>query len=103
MKTQTDLQQPAHHQWMTDLCKQIPTVARCAGVEPWDQEVFAAVQKGRSEAEKIAASFVLSVWSGGAHSEWSGLPEFSAVEATARCDQKVVRVITEWMLDPFWP
>jgi hypothetical protein len=96
------MSQPEHHQLMTDLCKRIHAVANCDGVEPWDQHKFAAAQTGRSAGEKIAASFVLTAWSGGTHQEWSGLQDFDFVEAVTRCDSSIREVIADFVRDPQW-
>lgn len=99
----TETTQSPHRQQMSDLCRRLHAVAQCAGVDPWDQDLFARVQRGRSEGEKIAASFVLTVWCGGSHSEWSGLRDFCMVEAAHRCDREICRVMADWLLNPFYP
>lgn len=88
---------------MTQLCQSIPAVACCHGVSPWNAPAFALAQYGRSTSEKIAASFVLSVWSGGLHKKWTGLPEFSMVEAVHRCDKETIDAIRNWARNPFFP
>jgi len=50
-----------------------------------------------SHGEAIMARFVLSVW------RHSNDFDFDFVEAAATLDKKQMKVITEWLKNPFWP
>lgn len=99
-----DAAEPSPQLLMQRLCKSINAVSRCAGAQPWDALKFAEAQKGRSAGEKIAASFVLLVWTQDPnHTEWSGLPAFNITDAAARCDADLRQAIADWVVNPFWP
>ena len=85
---------------MSRMCELMPALKDCPGVRPWDAERFMLAQHGRSHGEKVAASFAMTVWSGGARHP---LKPFCMADAAAVCDQKTRRVMAGWLGQPFWP
>ena len=93
---------------MTRLCESFPVLRDAAGVHPWNPEVFARGTKGRSNAEKQAAAFVLGVWAGTTREPyWLKGPfkvvEFDAVYAFQIWDDQQREAFLSWCRDPFFP
>ncbi len=112
-------QSPAHEQ-MSRLCESFPTLRRFPGVRPWNQFDFArgAVGGHMTNASRMAAAFVLSVWNGSClEYNGRGRPSlktwwndgefragtFDAVFAFGVWDHLHKSAYIAWCQNPFWP
>jgi hypothetical protein len=97
---------------MAEFVATFPSLARAAGVGlTFDPPTFAKwATSGKSNAERQAAAFVLSVWNGGTPADggwWNQRPyrvgRFDAVAAFALWDYQHKAAFLAWCADPFWP
>ena len=89
---------------MTLLAETFPTLRGAPGVDPWEPHELNRWAAGpRSPGERLAARFVLNLWSGGNDVEdWECGP-FEVFEALARWDDEHRRAFATWALNPWWP
>lgn len=103
--------QRPHCQQMTDLCRRFPSLRDAPGVDPWDQFAFARWASGPiSAGERLAAAFVLGVWSGNsptADGPWNtgeySVGTFDLHTAWATWDGNHKAAFLFWVVNPFWP
>jgi len=96
---------------MTQLCDSFPVLRNAPGTRPWDQMKFAKwASKGKTNAERQAAAFVLTVWNGHAPEDlgwWNQGPfnvgVFDVVHAFGCWDSGQKAAFLGWCQNPFWP
>ena len=67
----------------------------------WDEhecayDVLKENMGAMSHGEKIIAQFLLGVWTRNDH-------DFNILKAASVLDSEVRQLITDWLMDPFWP
>ena len=94
---------------MTKFCNSFPCLRGRPGTNTWDQFKFAEwASRPISSGERMAAAFVLAVWSGSAKEEvWNQEPysvgHFDSIEALAIWDPGNREAYIAWCKAPFWP
>jgi len=61
-----------------------------------DYETLKENMDTMSHGEKIIAQFLLGVWTHNDH-------DFDILEAASVLDRDARKVITDWLMEPFWP
>jgi hypothetical protein len=96
---------------MVLLCNSFPCLRGKPGTKPWNEEAFAHWASAPiSHGEQLAATFILSVWSGDVLDEghhWNSgefhVGRFDAVEAIRTWSDAERDAFTEWCRSPFYP
>ena len=63
----------------------------------YKHDALNAYLKTASQGERIMAQFAIGVWRG--DNEFA----FNFVEAAGYLDRNQIKVVAEWLIDPFWP
>jgi hypothetical protein len=94
---------------MVLLCESFHSLRGAPGTHPWNQHTFATwASGGKTDAERQAAAFVLSVWNGNNLAPWWSKKPFrvSVFDATLACaiwDEQNRAAFIAWCNDPFYP
>lgn len=86
------------------LCHQFPWISRKVTFGPlhaWDADFLERASRPWSSGERQVALFILMVWSG---QNWKGKGnQFDCAHAAGTVCRDDMKVITNWMQQPFWP
>ncbi|MEM9827489.1 MAG: hypothetical protein AAF958_12930 [Planctomycetota bacterium] len=72
--------------------------------EIYKQLVSMGLCRGKSMAERLSATFMVEIYSGGPSRHVNmDLPVVDLIEIASRCDSATRRVVSEYIADPIWP
>lgn len=93
-----------NRQRMTAIAARFPALAG-APLEPFDPFLLLRWAKAKTRSERLAAHFVISIWSGHGvgKGKFPGMKAFDIIDACAVWDADQRRAACAWIANPYFP